>query len=245
MFFFSKSVYLIDFLDGITDIHNHILPGIDDGSPDIDTTIEMIRAMKALGLRNCIATPHTMEDYYGNDKHKIESVFKITTKELQPTDGRDFIISAASEYMMDSKFQDIIDNEEFLCIHRNYLLTELSYFQRPDNLEELVFNMSQKGLIPILAHPERYRYIKSLESFRDLKNRGFELQLNLLSLSTHYGDQAFKKSKLLLENDMYECLGTDAHKISHLEKIKEIKIKEKISGQIKKLVENHKLRFNL
>jgi protein-tyrosine phosphatase len=105
--------------------------------------------------------------------------------------------------------------------------------------------MCQKGLVPILAHPERYRYIKSVDSFQDLKSRGFELQLNLLSLSKHYGEQAFQKSKLLLENGMYDCLGTDAHKVLHLEKIKEIKIKEKLTPQIKKLVENHKLRFSI
>ncbi len=245
MFFFSKSIYVIDFIDHITDVHNHILPGIDDGSPNLDTTLEMIRAMKSVGFNNCIATPHTMEDYYGNDKNKIQSVYNKTSNELEATDGRDFILSAASEYMLDSKFEQIIDNKEYLCIHENYLLTELSYFQRPDNLEELVFKMCQNGMTPILAHPERYRYFKSLDAFTDLKDRGFELQLNLLSLSNHYGEQAQKQALLMLENGDYDCIGTDAHKVSHLEKIKEIKIKQKLTPKIEKLVEDHKLRFNL
>ena len=80
MMFFNKSVYLVDFLDGITDIHNHILPAIDDGSPDIDTSLEMVRAMKAIGIKKCIATPHTMEDYYGNDVAKINENFITTNK---------------------------------------------------------------------------------------------------------------------------------------------------------------------
>jgi protein-tyrosine phosphatase len=245
MLFFNKSYHLIDFIEDITDIHNHILPGIDDGSPHIDTTIDMIRAMKSIGIKNCIATPHTMEDYYNNDVEKITDSYKSTKKELEATDVRDFIINAASEYMMDSQFQEILENKNYLCIQKNYILTELSYFQRPDNLEELAFKMSQQDLIPILAHPERYRYFKTIDIFQNLKERGFELQLNLLSLTKHYGDEAYKKGKELLENDMYEFIGTDAHKVTHVEKIKEITIKKKQISSIKKLVENHKLVFNI
>jgi protein-tyrosine phosphatase len=245
MIFFNKSVYLVDLLDGITDIHNHLLPAMDDGSPDLDTTLEMIKAMKAIGIKNAIATPHTMEDYYDNDAAKITAHFQETKLALETTGAKDFILNTASEYMMDGQFDQIIEKSNYLCLHKNYLLTELSYFQRPDQLEELVFKMCQKALIPILAHPERYRYIKSIGDLKDLKERGFELQLNLLSLSGHYGEEAFTKATSLLDQGMYEYLGTDAHKVSHLEKIKGIKIKKKQVPSIKKLVENHKLVFDL
>jgi protein-tyrosine phosphatase len=245
MIFFNKSVYLVDLLDGITDIHNHLLPAMDDGSPDLDTTLEMIKAMKAIGIKNAIATPHTMEDYYDNDVAKITANFQETKLALETTAAKDFILNTASEYMMDGQFDQIIEKSNYLCLYKNYLLTELSYFQRPDQLEELVFKMCQKALIPILAHPERYRYIKSIGDLKDLKERGFELQLNLLSLSGHYGEEAFTKATSLLDQGMYEYLGTDAHKVSHLEKIKGIKIKKKQVPSIKKLVENHKLVFDL
>jgi protein-tyrosine phosphatase len=245
MVFFNRSVYLVDFLDGITDIHNHILPAIDDGSPNLDTSLKMIKSMKALGIKNCIATPHIMEDYYGNNAGNIRANFIKTNKALETTEGKGFIIGAASEYMMDGQLDQIIETETYLCLYKNYILTELSYFQRRDNLEELVFKMCQKNLIPILAHPERYRYIKSIEAYKDLKNRGFELQLNLLSLTNHYGEDVLKKAKSLLEKDLFEFIGTDAHQLTHLEKIKEIKIKKKQIPSIKKLVENHKLVFDL
>ncbi|WP_211291742.1 CpsB/CapC family capsule biosynthesis tyrosine phosphatase [Nonlabens xylanidelens] len=102
-----------------------------------------------------------------------------------------------------------------------------------------------KNLKPILAHPERYRYIKSIDAYQDLKDRGFELQLNLLSLTEHYGEDSFQKAKSLLDKGMYEFIGTDAHKPSHLKKIKTIKIKKNQIDSIKKLVENHKLIFNI
>jgi protein-tyrosine phosphatase len=245
MIFFNKTVYLVDLLDGITDIHNHLLPGMDDGSPDLDTTLEMIKAMKAIGIKNAVATPHTMEDYYDNDVAKITANFQETKLALETTDAKGFILSTASEYMMDGQFDQIIEKRNYLCLHKNYLLTELSYFQRPDQLEELVFKMCQKALIPILAHPERYRYLKTVDDLKDLKNRGFELQLNLLSLSGHYGEEAFTKATSLLDKGMYEYLGTDAHKVSHLEKIKEIKMTKKQVPSIKKLVKNHKLVFDL
>lgn len=245
MLFFSKSIFLVDFLEDLVDIHNHILPSIDDGSTDLDMTLQMIKGLKELGFKSCIATPHTMEDYYGNDAAGITKKFNNTKQQIETTDERGFIIKAASEYMMDGEFENLLDTDNYLCIHKNYILTELSYFQKPNNLEELVFKMCQKDLKPILAHPERYRYIKSIDTYRDLKDRGFELQLNLLSLSDHYGDDAFQKAKSLLDKGMYEFIGTDAHKPSHLEKIKTIKIKKNQTAAIKKLVENHKLIFNL
>ncbi|WP_298953062.1 CpsB/CapC family capsule biosynthesis tyrosine phosphatase [uncultured Nonlabens sp.] len=245
MFFFNKSVFLVDFLEDLVDIHNHILPGIDDGSKDLETTLEMIGGFKELGFKGCIATPHTMEDYYGNDSNGIIEKFNQIKLELEASNHRDFIISAASEYMMDGEFDNLIDTNNYLCLHNNYILTELSYFQKPNNLEELVFKMCQKGLKPILAHPERYRYITSIGAYKDLKSRGFELQLNLLSLTEHYGEDSFQKAKSLLDKGMYEFIGTDAHKPSHLEKIKSIKIKKNQVDSIKKLVENHKLIFNL
>ena len=245
MFFFNKSVFLVDFLEDVVDIHNHILPAIDDGSKDLETTQEMIGAFKELGFRSCIATPHTMEDYYGNDANGITEKFNQTKYALDASDDRDFIISAASEYMMDGEFENLIDTNNYLCIHKNYILTELSYFQKPNNLEELVFKMCQKDLKPILAHPERYRYIKSIDTYQDLKDRGFDLQLNLLSLTEHYGEDTYQKAKSLLDKGMYEFIGTDAHKPSHLEKIKTIKIKKNQIDSIKKLVENHKLVFNI
>ncbi|WP_213522339.1 CpsB/CapC family capsule biosynthesis tyrosine phosphatase [Nonlabens sp.] len=245
MIFFHRSVYLIDFLEGITDIHNHLLPGIDDGAPDLETTINMIQAMKDIGVRNAIATPHTMEDYYQNDVASITANFQETTKALEATAARGFIRNAASEYMMDGQWNQLIEEGAYLCLHKNYLLTELSYFQRPDPLETWVFKMCQKGLIPILAHPERYAYLHSVNRLTDLKNRGFELQLNLLSLSDHYGEQVHAKAISLLDKGLYEYLGTDAHHLTHLEKIKNIKIKKKHLPSLKKLVEHHKQVFDL
>ncbi|ALM20082.1 capsular biosynthesis protein [Nonlabens sp. MIC269] len=243
MFFFSKKHFLVDLIDGLTDIHNHILPNIDDGSKDLDMTLKMVEGMKSCGFKNAIATPHTMEDYYGNDDIKITNHFLNTKQELEGTHARDFIVHAASEYMMDSSFESLLDQDKYLCIKDSYILTELSYFQPPQNLNDLVFKMCSMDLIPILAHPERYRYFGS-SKMESLIERGFELQLNLLSLSDHYGKDAFAKAEKYLLQGYYSYIGTDAHKPEHLEKLKNIQIKSKWVPATKKLMENHQLIFN-
>jgi len=233
MLFFSKKNFLVDSLEGLIDIHNHILPAIDDGSQNIETSLEMIKLYKELGFKGCVATPHTMEDYYGNNIEGIINSYN-QFKKNEP----DFVIKAASEYMMDGNFENLIEKDELLFIKDRILLTEFSYFQKPHYVNEIVFNMSNKNITPILAHPERYRYIKNIEEYKDLNDRGFEFQLNLLSLSGHYGKDALSKTKLLLENELIQYVGTDAHKPEHLSKIKEIQISKKISTNLKPVILN-------
>ncbi len=239
MLFFSKKFFLTDHLEGLVDIHNHILPDIDDGSSDLETSIEMIRLYKELGFKSCIATPHTMEDYYGNDVITIEKCFNDFKQ-----NETDFVIKASSEYMMDGNFENLIESENILFLKERIILTEFSYFQKPHYVEEALFNMLQKDITPILAHPERYKFINELEEFEDLKNRGFQFQLNFLSLDGHYGKDAQKKAFLLLDNAMYDYGATDAHKPDHLRKLKEIRIPKKVSDQLKSVISNTLTIFN-
>ncbi|EAS19067.1 capsular polysaccharide biosynthesis protein [Flavobacteria bacterium BBFL7] len=243
MLFFSKKTFLIDQLEGLVDIHNHILPNIDDGSPDIETTLKMIDLYKEIGYKGCIATPHTMEDYYGNDTTRILSNYQETITNLKLSTANEFILNASSEYMMDSAFEKLIDTENVLFLKDRLLLTEFSYFQKPEYVNEVIFNMIQKDITPILAHPERYRYIKGIEEYKDLKDRGFLFQLNLLSIEGHYGKDAQKKAMLLLEHQLYDFIGTDAHKPEHLSKIKEIQLKSKLLNNLLPVIENSKLNF--
>lgn len=239
MLFFNKKEFLADHFEGIIDIHNHILPAIDDGSKDAEMSLQMIELYKELGFKGCIATPHTMEDYYGNDVSTIHKAFSDFIKK-----DDSFIKNAASEYMIDGNFESLIDSNQILFLKERILLTEFSYFQKPDHVNELLFKLIQKDITPILAHPERYRYIKDLEEYKDLKERGFLFQLNLLALSGHYGKDALAKSTLLLKNELYDFIGTDAHKPEHLKAIKEIKISKSLLEAIKPVLQNTKNSFN-
>lgn len=228
MWFFTKKQFLRELLEHVVDIHNHVLPGIDDGAKDLAMTLEMLTIYKELGIKSCIATPHTMLDYYGNTVERITQNFSSTNESLKAIGKAGFITQAASEYMLDDGFEKLLKARNFLFLKDAILLTELSYFQKPNNLFELCYEMVTSGITPVLAHPERYSYIKNILDFEDLKARGFQFQLNLLSLSGHYGDAIKKMSLRILEAGMYDYVGTDAHKPEHLNKIKELQIPKNI-----------------
>jgi protein-tyrosine phosphatase len=145
--------------------------------------------------------------------------------------------------MMDAGFRKLLETDHYITLPNHHLLFEFSYFQKPDQAEELIFEMNHKNLKPILAHPERYRYLTVAEII-DLKERGCALQLNLLSISGHYGKDALNKAHALLEGNHFSFVGTDAHKLEHLTKIKETKISRKQNSQLKIVMENHRTIFN-
>ncbi len=238
---FSKKTYLIDLIEGITDFHNHILPGIDDGAQTLEDSIQLVNAFENLGIRNLVATPHVMGEYYPNTPATINSALKeIKAKINSPTK-----ITAAAEYMMDQYFTNLIENNDILTVIDDKVLVEMSYFQAPINLNEILFNLQNNSFSPILAHPERYAYLHSrdLEKYKDLKNRGCRLQLNMLSLSGHYGDRIQKTAFNLMENNLIDFISSDVHKIEHIEKIKKIKINKTHLNIVTQVTNNNKLLF--
>ena len=195
--------------DGFTDWHSHILPGVDDGIKTIEESIEVLNAYQELGFKKVWLTPHIMEDYPN------ETVFlKEKFKELQDHWKGSLEIKLASENMLDSLFEERLENNDFLPIgdEGKYLLVETSYYTPPYGMEEMLEKIRKKGFFPILAHPERYRYMEK-EDYKKLRNKGLKFQLNFLSLVGGYGEGAQKKSEWLLENDMIDMLGSDIHRL--------------------------------
>ncbi len=205
-----------------TDIHSHILPGIDDGSPDVDTSISLIEGLMELGIKKSVATPHIISDMYRNDADSINNALNILQKELIKRKIK-FEVSAAAEYMMDAYFFELIQNKsKLLTIHENIVLTEFSYATMPQSPEKMSFAIITEGYIPILAHPERYPYYyHDYKMFDHLKDLGFLLQVNLLSLTGYYGKDAAKAAIYMLKNDLVSYLGTDLHHERHMEAFKE------------------------
>lgn len=236
---FKKKEYLKDSLEGFIDIHNHLLPGIDDGAPDTETSMNLIRKFKRLGINDLICTPHIMNDYYPNNHETINhSLEKLQVALQQTPDLIDVKLRASAEYMMDQSFFEKLESEKILTLKENYILVEMSYFQAPINLKEILFQLQTRGYKPVLAHPERYAFYhsKDLRNYEDLKNRGCLFQINALSLSSHYGTGIQRTGFQLLESGMIDFIGTDTHREQHLEKLETIKIEKKISPQLKKVI---------
>lgn len=217
----NKNQTIPDLLPIHTDIHSHVLPGIDDGSPDIETSLELLRGIYELGIRKTVATPHVISDMYRNTPETINAALEKLRSAAAASDI-DIEINAAAEYMLDDYFMKLLqDDAPLLCIHKNIVLTEQSYASSSGKLNELAFSIMTKGYRPIMAHPERYHYYHdNYDQYTHLKDIGFYLQVNLLSLTGYYGKAVTKAAKYLLDNDMADFVGTDMHHVRHLEALR-------------------------
>lgn len=201
----------------IVDMHSHILPGIDDGSPDVETSLLLVKGLYDLGVRTCIATPHIIGDLYRNTDETIEPAL-AKLQQACATAELPMQISAAAEYMLDDYFMDLLRSQKPLrTLHKNLLLTELPYTSQPANLQEMLFHIITAGYQPVLAHPERYFYFHhDFEEYKWLKDLGFILQVNLLSLTGYYGKEVARAAKYMLDEGLSGMVGTDLHHERHL-----------------------------
>ena len=219
MLFFRKKINLKNFVPtGYTDIHSHVLPGIDDGAKTIDDSITLIKKFIEMGIHKIVTTPHVMGDVWPNSKDVILGKLQKVKKRLQKEGMTEFSIEAAAEYMLDENFAKLLEKKDLLPIKDNKILVEMSYLSPPSNLFDTLFAIQIAGYKPVIAHPERYNFYHMDKSkYADLKHAGALFQLNLLSLTTYYGVPVQKMALYLLEQNMYNCVGTDAHHLRHLE----------------------------
>ena len=224
----------------LADLHSHLLPGIDDGAQTMDESIVLIEALQAVGYQKLITTPHVMIDNYRNTKESILRGLQKLQEELLIKDVS-IEIEVAAEYYLDEGFKTLIEKKEILPIGGKYILFETSYTHRPYQLEEIIFEIGTAGYIPLLAHPERYRYIKNAEEeYRHLKKLGVEFQVNLNSLGGYYGSSAQKNALFLSENGLIDFLGSDTHNMHQVQNL----VKVLKSNEYKTVYLNNSIKNN-
>ena len=199
-----------------TDIHCHVLPGIDDGSPDVNTSIELIEGMKQWGIRRIIASPHVTFGTFPNTPDTVAPAREALQRELDAR-GIEIELSNSAEYRIDDLFAEQMDKGILMPLPDNYLLIENSFIQEPWNIESLIFELQVKGFRPILAHPERYAYYYAHKSrYKALHDAGLMFQINFLSLAGHYGRNEKRFAEYLIEQGFVDFVGTDLHRHSHI-----------------------------
>jgi len=240
MFFLNNKIPISAFFpEKFIDIHSHLLPGIDDGAKNMNDSIALIEKMSSFGIKNLITTPHVMGDIYPNTSELIKEKLNAVKLELINRNITDVSIEAAAEYMLDEQFEALLEKEELLTLNDNYILVEMSYFNAPLNLFELLFKIQLKGYIPILAHPERYGFYHSnMNFYYKLKEAGCLFQLNLLSLSTVYGENVQNMCFKILKKNLFDFVGTDTHHENHLLLLEKISTKKNLK-KITHLLENN------
>ncbi|WP_373034182.1 tyrosine-protein phosphatase [Sulfurovum sp.] len=209
------------------DLHSHFIPGIDDGSQSMDESLSLLRAMETLGYKKVITTPHIMVDVYKNTP-KIIKEGLASLREAAKAEGIELEIEAGAEYYLDEGFYDHLHSGEVMSINDKYLLFETSYASKPLQLEEMIFEILATGYIPLMAHPERYRYIRDpLKEYSRFKELGVLFQLDLNSLGGHYGKDAQKNAEILSENGMIDFLGSDVHHLKQTQFLDDVFNSEK------------------
>lgn len=203
-----KSIRESGMLQGITDWHSHILPGVDDGFKTMEDSLKALADMEKLGVKNLWLTPHIMEDC-PNETKDLRKRFE----ELKLAYNGKINLHLAAENMLDNLFEDRMEENDFLPLGEtgNHLLVETSYFNPPMNMTRLLEQVLGKGYFPVLAHPERYRYMDELD-YKRLKEMGILFQANYFSLVGGYGNTARKKLEWLLKKDMIDLMGSDLHR---------------------------------
>jgi len=171
---------------------------------------------------------------YRNTPETINNALSKLKKALQQN-GMSMEISAGAEYMMDDHFLELLRSKEPLMkLTKNYILTELSYSTAPEKLEKISFEININNYQPLMAHPERYPYYHhNYDAYYRMKELGFLLQVNLLSLTGYYGKNVAKAARFILENKLADFVGTDLHHFNHLNVLtdsKSIGIFEKYLG---------------
>lgn len=201
----------------LVDIHNHVLPGIDDGAQDLVKSQFLLQGLAAVGFHEVIATPHIAAGIYMNSAETISHAFE----EVQHAawDEKQWLKGFAAEYMLDDYFDRQIA-KGLICLpnpgQKKYVLVELPYMDLPLHWHDSIFAMRKAGYLPILAHPERYAYIKPGVMLERFRGSGLLFQLNLLSLSGYYGKEVKRLAHIYLSEGLYDFAGSDVHHANHL-----------------------------
>jgi protein-tyrosine phosphatase len=206
------------------DMHNHVLPMIDDGSKSIEHSLLMMEAFYKLGYHKIIVTPHIIDGYYSNTPETISAKFNELNDNISSQEYSVVLDEYAAEYMVDDSFYNqFLSNQKFLTFNGKHLLLETPFLNQPLFFGQMIFELQNKGYIPVFAHPERYIYLhENYEEAERLFDSGIKFQINLLSLIGFYSPNVLKFCKWLIEKGYYHLLGTDAHKLVQLELLNKV-----------------------
>lgn len=206
-FFRRRMESMHQLLSGLTDVHSHLLFGIDDGVDNLPEAIDIVSKLKSAGLKRIICTPHIMADIPQNQKAYLINRFK----EFKNLISGEIEVGLAAEYMLDNKFLSHLA-DGLLTYDGVRVLLETSFLQAPTCFDSLLYDVALDGYQPVIAHPERYFYMDYLHCTL-LKERGCLFQLNILSLCGYYGQVVQERAKEMLKKEYYDFVGSDIHNL--------------------------------
>ena len=219
----------IRFFEDFTEMHCHLLPGVDDGIKRIEDTLKALELYEQAGVKKLWFTPHIMEDV-PNHPDNLQKRFN----EVCEAYSGNIELHLAAENMLDALFEERLENKILLPIGEdaNRLLVETSYFNPPYDFDQLIAKVKSAGYYPVLAHPERYMYMDE-DDYKKLKDNQILFQLNLPSIAGMYGKTVEEKAKMLLKKGWYDICSTDTHRVQQFDYLcNQAKINTKVLKQL-------------
>jgi len=197
----------------VVDIHCHILPGLDDGAPDMPTSVAMARLATVAGISTVIGTPHWIEDEHETDPVVVRQTARDLQAELNSR-AIPLAVLPGNEAFICPDLPDRVKKGDVLTLadRGTHLLLELPYEDLPTYVDDVIFKLQLQGLTPVLAHVERYAYVRSDWHVLDRwVQRGCLAQVNASSLDRARGDDLAQD---LMDRGLVACTATDAHNVT-------------------------------
>lgn len=205
----------------IIDFHSHILPGIDDGARTLEESIQIVKAMSAMGFDRITCTPHITKKYR-NTPENIKERFDLLVTGMKDS-GTEVDLRMSAEYRLNPEtWPDILAKGKLMPIEDKFILMEFPINDESDmyglDPEEEFRKVISLGLTPILPHPERYAYLPH-ETLLRYVNLGVRIQSNYGSLAGIYGEEVQTKAQALIDEGIVSFLSTDMHNMLYVKAI--------------------------
>ncbi|HLV19714.1 MAG TPA: CpsB/CapC family capsule biosynthesis tyrosine phosphatase, partial [Polyangiaceae bacterium] len=203
---------------GYCDLHCHFIPGIDDGAPTLAEAERLLRGLFSLGFDTVIATPHMRPGMFDNQRGGLIAAYERARAGLR--DGADLpALALSSEHYFDSVvFARLLAGEGLPYPGEKAVLLEFYEQNFPVAIDRQLGELRRRGLLPVIAHPERYRCLwRSPETLERLVDAGAAALLDTAALVGKYGRAPEDCAEELLERGLYHAACSDAHRASDVE----------------------------
>ncbi len=195
----------------LVDLHCHILPGIDDGSPDLEHSLTLAKQAVADGVTHILATPHHLDNNYVN--HRLDVIKKTNDfqNELDAS-GIQLQVFPGQEVHINGDLPQCYDDLLGVDEKKRYMLLEFPHSNVPAYAKRLIFELQKLGTTPIIVHPERNKEIQAdLNLLYDFIQRGALAQLTATSYVGGFGEHVADISKKLVDHRLVQLVASDAH----------------------------------
>ena len=209
-------------MTGFVDLHCHFVPGIDDGAKTREDGIELLRALAALGFESVVATPHMRPQLFDNTSEQLVRAFARFEESVRDEADLPRISLSSEHYFDEEVFRRLLAGDGLPYPGRRAVLLEFYDMDFLPAVENRLFELHRRRLVPVIAHPERYRcFWQSHEKLRTLVASGSTALLDLGALIGKYGKEPQRCARRLLEDGLYHAACSDAHRASDVDDVED------------------------